>query len=174
MPTTKARYWETLMQHVHDVAQRASENLQERQLRYKVAQNAHFRERNMQIRDGDLVYVQRMVVEQGMSPNLAIPVDGPFEVLKTFSHTFKMRTSGGDVIISSIASRKHRHRRTPLYTRPNQSDETGGDVEEFIVERIISHGDLDDCTRVVRLRWHGYDDSADTWEPTSEISLSFV
>jgi Chromo (CHRromatin Organisation MOdifier) domain len=47
-------------------------------------------------------------------------------------------------------------------------------VEKFIAERIISHGDLDDGTRVVRVRWHGYDNSADTWEPTSEIPMSFV
>jgi Integrase core domain len=178
MPTTKSHYRETLMKRVHEVAQLARGILKERQLRYKVAHDAHVRERNMQIRDGGFSYVKRMVVEQGMSPKLAIPVERLFEILKT-SHIFKLRTSNGDVIVSSDRVTKApapTDLSTPLtpYTRPNQGNETGGDVEEFIVERIISHEDLNDGARVARVRWHGYDDSAYIWETVSEIPMSFM
>jgi hypothetical protein len=179
MPTTKSHYRETLMKRVHEAAQLARGNMKERQLRYKVAHYAHVRERNMQIRDGDFSYVKRMVVEQGKSPKLAIPVESLVEVLKTFSHIFKLRTSNGNVIVSSDRVTKApapTDLSTPLtpYTRPNQCNETGGDLEEFIVQRIISHEDLNDGTRVARVRWHGYDDSADIWETVSEIPMSFM
>jgi hypothetical protein len=36
-----------------------------------------------------------------------------------------------------------------LHTRLKQSDETGGDKQETIVERIVPQGDLDDDTTVV-------------------------
>jgi hypothetical protein len=82
MPTTKSQYREALMKRVHEVAQLARENMQERQLRYKVAHDAHVRERNMHIRNGGFVYVIRIVAEQGnlpsfgdlKSPKPAIPV----------------------------------------------------------------------------------------------------
>jgi Chromo (CHRromatin Organisation MOdifier) domain len=116
----------------------------------------------MQKCDGDSVYVKECWCNKVCHQNLP----------------FNLRTSGGNVIVSSDRVTKApapTNLSTPLppYTRPDQGDETGGDVEEFVVERIISHGDLDDGTRVVRVRWHGYDDSADTWEPVSEIPMSF-
>jgi hypothetical protein len=52
--------------------------------------------------------------------------------------------------------------------------ELKGTWKNSFVGRIISHGDLGDGTRVVRVRCHVYDDSADTWEPVSEIPMSFV
>jgi hypothetical protein len=34
----------------------------------------------MAIKDGDWVFVNKMVLERGLSIKLAIPVDGPFQV----------------------------------------------------------------------------------------------
>jgi hypothetical protein len=72
MPTTKSAYRTALRRRVHEVSQLAKENLLEAQLTYKRAHDAFVKERNMAIKDGDWVIVNKMVLERGLSPKLAM------------------------------------------------------------------------------------------------------
>jgi hypothetical protein len=100
-PTTKYAYGTALLRSVHEVSQLAKENLQEAQLRYKKAHAAHVKERNMAIKDGDWVFVNKMVLERGLSPKLAIPVVGPFQVKNVFSNTHQTIAASGIATVSS-------------------------------------------------------------------------
>lgn len=43
-----------------------------------------------------------------------------------------------------------------------------------MVEHIVAHGKEDDGKDIVRIRWYGYDITADTWEQTEGILPHFV
>jgi Chromo (CHRromatin Organisation MOdifier) domain len=47
-------------------------------------------------------------------------------------------------------------------------------LQEFVVERIISHGETKEGEYIVRVRWHGYAADADTWEPAADIPMRFM
>ena len=41
--------------------------------------------------------------------------------------------------------------------------------EEYVIDHLVSHRRDDAGTMHVRVRWFGYDQSADTWEPILHI-----
>jgi hypothetical protein len=77
--------------------------------------------------------------------------------VKVHSHTYLIRTANGIVSVPSDRVTRALYptdSRTPLplfsRVRESQRDAEDDDVQEFVVERIISHGLLDDGQRVVR------------------------
>jgi hypothetical protein len=54
-----------------------------------------------------------------------------------------------------------------------QADERAADGSEdpteYVVKRVVSHGYDDVGEPIVRVRWAGYDDADDTWEPTRRM-----
>jgi hypothetical protein len=163
---------------VHEVSRLAKQNLHEAQLRYK---KAHYKERNMEIKDGDWVFVTKMVLERGLSPKLVIPVDGPFQVKKAFSDTYHIITVRGIATVSSdrvttvpypvdFSEPLRVSTRAVGACEENEVD----DVTEWVIERVMSHGKLDDGTKVVKNRWLGYTEAEDTWEPAFKIPISFI
>jgi Integrase core domain/Chromo (CHRromatin Organisation MOdifier) domain/Integrase zinc binding domain len=177
----KSEYLTALLRRVQDIAWMPKESLRESQLRYKMAHDAHVREKNRDIRVGDWVFINKMVVEKGKSPKLQIPVDGPYEVRTVQSHTYTVRTAKGIVTINydrvTKAPAPHDlHSPLPLFSRAttDKEDAAAFDLQEFVVERIISHGETKEGVHIVRVRWQGYAADADTWEPAADIPMHFM
>jgi hypothetical protein len=104
------------------------ETLRESQLRYKKAHDAHIREQNRDIRVGDWVCINKMLVEKGKSPALQIPVDGPYEVRKVQKHTYTVSTANGIVTINSdrvtkASAPRDLHTPLPLFSRAKPDNE---------------------------------------------------
>lgn len=119
-----------------------------------------------------------MYLEGGVSPKLAIPADEPCEVRHFYTHNVNLATATGLIDVSSDRVTKAPYSQglsIPLtvFTRaktcdePNQAD----DLQEVFVENIVAH-DEDDYGKKIRVRWHRYEDSADTWEPVGDILRS--
>jgi Chromo (CHRromatin Organisation MOdifier) domain len=157
------------------------ETLRESQLRYKMAHDAHVREHNRDIRVSDWLFINKMVVEKGKPPKLQIPVYGPYEVRAVQSHTYTVRTAKGIVTINSDRVTKapdprHLHSPLPLFSRAktDNEDAAADDLQKFVVERIIAHGETKEGELIVRVRWHGYAAEDDTWEPAADIPMHFM
>jgi hypothetical protein len=158
IPHAKAHYRTALLRRVHAIS-RLANDLEESQLRYKLAHDAHVRERNADIQEGDWLFVNREVMEKGVSPKLSIPVEGPLEVVKVHSHTHMIHTANGIVSVPSDRATRAPYPtdlRTPLPSfsraRESQRDAEDDEIQEFVVECIISYGMLDDGQPIVRVR----------------------
>jgi hypothetical protein len=170
MPTSKSAYRTALLRRVHEVSQIAKENPHEAQLRYKGAHDAHVKERNMWIQGWWLGVCEQDGSRARSLPRLSIPVDGPFQVKKLFFHTYQLITANGLATVSSDRVTIAPYpvdlaEPIPLSTRAvGASEKTEeDDVTEWVIERVMSHGKLDDGTQVVKIRWHGYTEAEDTW-----------
>ena len=45
---------------------------------------------------------------------------------------------------------------------------------DYVVESIVDHGYADDGGLLVRIRWYGYTDADDTWQPCSDVPRSHL
>jgi hypothetical protein len=112
--------------------------------------------RNIQIESDDLVYVKTFVTEPGRSPNIEFSAAGPFLVISSDVNTFLPRTRSGDqrvssdrvikVGVSSDLLPEMQVRSRPSAPTPPSPDENPH--EEFMIERLLSHG-VDDDSNVV-------------------------
>lgn len=167
---------------MHAISRLTKETLRESQLRYKEAHDARVREQNRDIKIGDWVYVNKVVVQKGKSPKLMPPVDGPYEVRHVFSHAYKIATANGLVVIGSDRVTKapipcDLEAPLPLFSRARGDKEVKlaqEEYQEFVVDRIVSHGRSSSDEHFVRVRWHGFKPSAETWEPTGGIPIQFL
>jgi transposase InsO family protein len=179
---SKADYRSTLLQYVDAVGQAARERLEQSQVRYKAAHDAHVRLRNQSIRVGDWVYIKTESTQVGRTPKLEFPAVGPFEVIGTESapHTFIVRTSSGRETVSGNRVTKAPvagDLRAPLDlwatpTGPGRGERD--ELTEFVVDRVISHHVDDAGQPMVRVRWHGFEADDDTWEPAAEVPRHFL
>jgi hypothetical protein len=177
----KSEYRTALLRRVQEIAWMTKETLRESKLRYKMTHDAHVWELNRGIRVGDWVFINKIVVEKGKSPKLQIPVDGPYEVRTVQSHTYTFRTANGIVTIypdrvTKAPDPRDLHSPLPLFSRAttDNEDAAAGDLQEFVVERIISHGETTEGEHIVRVRRHGYAADADTWELAADIPMHFM
>jgi Chromo (CHRromatin Organisation MOdifier) domain len=46
--------------------------------------------------------------------------------------------------------------------------------DEFVIERLISHGEAEDGKMLIRVRWAGYSNNDDTWEPAENIPHQLI
>jgi Chromo (CHRromatin Organisation MOdifier) domain len=60
-------------------------------------------------------------------------------------------------------------RSRPSASAPPSPDENP--YEEFVIERLLSHGVDDDSNIVMRVRWFGFGSDDDTWEPITHQLL---
>ena len=55
-------------------------------------------------------------------------------------------------------------------TTPDWSPTQG----EFVVEKLVDFGEAEDGTRLFRVRWLGYEETDDTWEPEDGLPATFI
>jgi Chromo (CHRromatin Organisation MOdifier) domain len=63
-------------------------------------------------------------------------------------------------------------RSRPSAPSPPSPDENP--YEEFVIERLLSHGVDDDGIVVMRVRWFGFGSDDDTWEPITHLPKLLV
>jgi hypothetical protein len=153
-----------------------------RQQRYEDNYDRNVQRRNTQIEPGDLVYDKTFVTEPGRYPKLEFPAAGPFVVISNDENTFLLRTRSGDQQVSSdrvikagvssdlLPEMQVRFR--PSAPAPPSPDENP--YEEFVVERLLSHGVDDDRNVVMRVRWFGFGSDNDIWEPITHLHKRLV
>lgn len=178
--TDRSQYRTALLQRVHEVSKLAKENLEEPQFWYKSAHDAHIKE-NCSIEVRDCVCVNTMYPEGGVFPKVAIPAHGPYEVRQVHNHNFKLATATGFVNVSFDRVMKETFPQDlsdplTLFTRAKTGNERNqaDDVQKFVVEYVVAHGEDENGKKIVRIRWHACEDSADTWEPVGEILNNFI
>ena len=162
----------------------ARENLSTQQDRYKRAHDAHVRARTSDLAVGDWAYVKTYVAPRELSKKLIFPAVGPFVVTRVGPDrkTFKVSTPDGEVTVSADRVRKCPFpadlphdmlfaTSTPEEEAPQVRDEEDdlSAWEEYVIDHLVSHRRDDAGTMHVRVRWFGYDPSADTWEPILHI-----
>jgi hypothetical protein len=153
-----------------------------RQQRYKDNYDPNVQRRNTQIESGDLVYVKTFVPEPSRSPMLEFPAAGPFVIISNDVNTYLLRTRSGDqrassdrVIKAGVSSDllpEMQVRSRPSAPVPPSSDENP--YEEFVIERLLSHGNDDHGNVVMRVRWFGFGSDDDTWKPITHLPKLLV
>ena len=153
------------------IGEQAKESLARAQYRYKRAYDAQDRLRNSRITVNDYVLV-RVYAD---SPRLTLPLAGPYRVLKVDDRngTYVVHTRDGS---ARVAGDRVRPAPIPkdlpegvLVPLPRAETETGPENVQYVIERILSHGRDEMGTPIARVRWAGYTDADDTWEPVSAL-----
>ena len=57
---------------------------------------------------------------------------------------------------------------------PEEEERLMDELEEFVVERIVSHRKDDSGRMYLRIRWFGYGPEADTWEPVFHVPNEMI
>jgi Integrase core domain len=78
---SKPEFRTTFLRKVQQLATTATESIRRQQQRYKDVYDAHVRERNRDIRPGDLVFVKTFSHQTDVSPKLLFPAAGPYVVI---------------------------------------------------------------------------------------------
>jgi transposase InsO family protein len=143
--------------------------------RYKRVYDAKVRSRGI-VMPGDSVFVKTFLLEPSRTPKLAFPVAGPYPVVQIDGPQVVIKTRDGD-------QRVHLDRviRCPMdltlgiqFTRPEpvkdillQADQS--DVE-YVIDLLVAHAlDEDGTGYLMRVRWAGYDQGSDAWEPAIHL-----
>jgi hypothetical protein len=74
--------------------------------------------------------------------------------------------------VSSDLLPEMQDRSRPSAPAPPSPDENPYD--EFVIERLLSHGVDDDDNVVMRVRWFGFGSDNDTWEPITHLPKLLV
>lgn len=170
-----------LIRRVHEVPKLAKENLEESQFQYKAAHDAHFMEKPRSIEVGDFCLREDGVPRRRYIAEVAMPDDGSYEVRQVHTHNFELATATGLVKMSSDCVTKTPFPQDlcdplPFFNKSRTGNEPtqADDLQEFVVDYIVGHGEGDEAKKIVRIRWHGYEDRANTWEPVGEIPRHFI
>jgi hypothetical protein len=94
---------------------------------------------------------------------------GPFEVVKFHKNSYTLRDLVTQKELTVHITRLTPFEYDPLYTDPVQI--AAKEQEEFFIEAIVAHrGNLNlKSTLEFRVRWLGFDDSSDSWEPWKNL-----
>ena len=135
---------------------------------------------------GDLVMLNHPHRTRGLSPKLQRPFRGPFVIVAFGPSPTTVRlapTSGGPAfrhLVNVARLKLYRERpatlqvdpspdtRPPTPTAPTLDDDPELGEDEFIVERILDHRPRGRGLQCL-VRWHGFDDTHDSWEPARNI-----
>jgi hypothetical protein len=111
--------------------------------------------------------VNKMVFERGLS-QAREPCRRGVPSQESISHTYQIIPASGIATVSSDRVTKAPYRvdlsePLPLSMRAVGASEENkvDDVTEWNIERVMSHGNLDDGTQVVKIRWHGSTEAED-------------
>jgi hypothetical protein len=162
---------------------RAGVNLHQAQTAYKRNFDRGVRRSNQKFAPGDPVYL-RIDDPQGDGYNkLKFPAQGPYEVVADDEHTIVVRIGEEEARVS--ADRVVRAPKQPPETQPSEADNQTVPVpadnaapatseREYVVERLVDDNENADGMRQYRVRWMGYSEADDTWEPEASIPRHFV
>jgi Chromo (CHRromatin Organisation MOdifier) domain len=94
---------------------------------------------------------------------------GPFEVVKFHNNDYTLRVLVSNKELTVHVTRLTPFEHDPVYTDPRLVANV--DQEAFDVESILAHrGNLNrKGTLEFRVRWAGYDETSDTWEPWKNL-----
>jgi Chromo (CHRromatin Organisation MOdifier) domain len=174
-PTTipmadKGTWLRKVLENLAVVRKKAKENLKAAKRRYKCAYDAHIRNRNANLQVGDWVLV-KVFTE---SPKLTLPLAGPYELAEVDERngTYVIETAEGLCRVPSDRVKPAPYPRdlpahSPAAARPTNLSEE--DANEYVIERVISHGRNESGDLIVRVRWAGYGSSDDTWERPQDL-----
>jgi Chromo (CHRromatin Organisation MOdifier) domain len=133
---------------------------------------------------GDLSYVKTYVVPKELSKKLIFPAVGPFLFSKvgTDRRTFKVQTPESKVTVSADRIRKCPAPQdlpasiefsiapAEMTASSKEVFEEGlNEMDEFVVERIVSHRKDEYGIMYLKILWFGYGPEADTWEPLLHV-----
>jgi hypothetical protein len=116
--------------------------------------------------------------------SLFFPAVSPYVVTKvgTDRRTFKVKTSDGEVTVSA-----DRVRKCPFpadlpdgmrfatsvpedgASHSGEEEEDLSEMEEYVIDHLVSHRRDEQGTIQIRVRWFGYDYSSDTWDPVLHL-----
>lgn len=139
------------------------------QVRQKRNFDQHVRPVEQQLKAGVLVYVKKEGYTKAETRHkLASVVEGPFMVLGVGEDTVLVRRDVDDERISRD--------RIVLAPGGREDDDEpeervrpeAEDTETAIVDKLVDHGFVEG-EPVYRVRWYGYDESEDTWEPPHHL-----
>ena len=187
--TTKAEFRNEFLKRVSGCCKLARETLAVQQERYRRAYDGHVRATTSDLSVGDLSYVKTYVAPKELSKKLIFPAVGPFIVSRVGAdrRTFKVQTPEGEVTVSADRVRKcpapqdlprdMKFAIAPPETNgegPEEEERLMDELEEFVVERIVSHRKDDSGRMYLRIRWFGYGPEADTWEPVFHVPNEMI
>jgi hypothetical protein len=167
---------EAVNQHLEDlrvsnkIAQDALERYRLKQVKYSAAR----RNPKIVFKVGDLVMYKRRTFERGKTKKLHTLWRGPYAITKIGS-------KGNCTLDLSTSKNKQRHRvfATDMlklyhdnkdYQRRIEdiSDDADDDEPEYEIEQLVNHKTVDGKDFYL-VRWKGYDQDEDTWEPREEL-----
>jgi hypothetical protein len=130
-----------------------------------------------------MVAVRTFVHEPGRSPKIEFPVAGPFIVVGETYSGYKIRSREGiQVVHSDRVIKFPRASELPMGVegiKMIQSQEsppvdvTPRPDDEYVVDRIVDHGVDEDGLMRVKVRWYGFTEKEDTWEPVVNLPCHF-
>jgi Chromo (CHRromatin Organisation MOdifier) domain/Integrase zinc binding domain/Integrase core domain len=154
----------TFLHRLRTVVPRAQAALKSAGDRYKGNADRSRRVENHTLLTGDTVAVRAEVRVGKLTP----PVSSPYTVVKAENDTVTLRDAHGTISKVSL----DRVVKLPVENTPSNGGPTTND--EYVVERIVDV-DRDDKGHVVyRVRWEGYTEAEDTWEPEANLPDSLV
>jgi hypothetical protein len=177
--TVKLRFLQQLL----DLMPLARERLAEAQGRHKQNYDRTVRPKNDGIPKDAWVYFRKEVHAAGTNPKLDEQVEGPFQVALNDRNTLLLRI-GDDI------ARVNTDRITPApapLASANEaqsspvdgqtlplSDNIPGEEPEYAIERIVGARKLRDGSLWYKIRWFGYGEDDDTWEPEKHLPKGLV
>jgi hypothetical protein len=147
---SKPEFRTTFLRKVQQLATTATESIRRHQQRYKDVSDAHVRERNKDIRPGDLVFVKSFSHQTDVSPKLLFPAAGQYVVIKRDNRTMTVKTPSGPVRINcDRVTRAPAPEDLPSGVKYQSASDTEDELEdvretlEYVVERLVKHDYLD-------------------------------
>lgn len=144
------------------------------QARYKRNYDKSVQPVNQALQVGDWVYVENHKKDRG---KLDERVAGPFQILRRDAHTFSILVGG----YADKVSGDHVTRAPTPRDQPDSATRTFGpqgrviplDHEdqglEFVWEAFVDHTRDEEDLLWLRVRWWGYSEAEDTWEPAGKF-----
>ena len=179
-----AEYHHEFLSGVENYGKLCRETLERAQRRYKKAYDLHVRARNKEIEIGDMVAVRTFVHDPGRSPKIEFPVSGPFIVVGETKSGYKIRSREGIQVVHSNRVIKLPHASelpmgiegTKLIRDPENSTglEDPKGEQEYVVDKIVDHGVDGEGIMRVKVRWYGFTEKEDTWEPVTNLPRHFL
>ena len=171
----RPRFRHQLLSRVSKLVKAARETNLLRIERYKRVYDAKVRSRGI-VMPGESVFVKTFLLEPSRTPKLSFPVAGPYPVVETDGPQVVIKTRVGD-------QRVHLDRviRCPMdlppgiqFAKPEPAKEIRSQAEqsdvEYVIDRLVTHAlDEEGSGYLIRVRWAGYDQGSDTWEPAANI-----
>jgi RNase H-like domain found in reverse transcriptase/Reverse transcriptase (RNA-dependent DNA polymerase)/Integrase zinc binding domain/Integrase core domain/Chromo (CHRromatin Organisation MOdifier) domain/Retroviral aspartyl protease len=169
---------------LRQLREKATWKLGQAQVRYKRGFDSNVRERNKDLKEGDVVYLRNDAPSTDTTSKLDSLVSGPYEVISNDVRTFVIKVGEGVVRVSSDRVTRAPRAQSTTHASASGNDptndptglepSTGDDEGEFVVDRLVGDRKRFDGKREYRVRWYGYPEGDDTWEGEEMIPSHFI